>query len=158
YERDEGASEVLALVGEGALVDRLEAGARGDVVTGKTPFYGEAGGQVGDYGEIRFDGGGFVVEDTHKPMDGLVVHRGVVQSGSIAVGAPVKLAVDSARRNATRRNHSATHLLHYALRKVVGPQAQQKGSLVGPERLRFDFTHGSALSDAQLAEIEDLVT
>ena len=98
-----------------------------------------------------------MVEDTQKPLDGLVVHRGVVQSGSIAVGTAVVLGVDSVRRDATRRNHSATHLLHYALRKVVGPQAQQKGSLVGPERLRFDFTYGSALSDAQLTEIEDTV-
>jgi alanyl-tRNA synthetase len=157
YERDEDTSEVVALVAEGALVDRLEAGARGELVTGKTPFYGEAGGQIGDQGEIRFPGGVFVVEDTQKPLDGLVVHRGVVQSGSLALGAAVALAVDSGRRNATRRNHSATHLLHWALRKVVGPQAQQKGSLVGPDRLRFDFTHGTGLSDAQLGAIEDAV-
>jgi alanyl-tRNA synthetase len=157
YERDEDTSEVVALVGEGALVDRLEVGARGELVTAKTPFYGEAGGQIGDRGEIRFPGGVFVVEDTQKPLDGLVVHRGVLQSGSLAVGTAVSLAVDSSRRNATRRNHSATHLLHWALRKVVGPQAQQKGSLVGPDRLRFDFTYGVGLSDAQLGAIEDAV-
>ncbi|HTV24150.1 MAG TPA: alanine--tRNA ligase [Polyangiaceae bacterium] len=157
YERDEDSSEVVALVGEGAVVERLDTGARGEVVTAKTPFYGEAGGQAGDHGEIRFPGGVFVVEDTQKPLDGLVVHRGVVQSGSIAVGTGVSLVVDSLRRNATRRNHSATHLLHYALRKVVGPQAQQKGSLVGPDRLRFDFTHGTGLSEAQLGAIEDTV-
>jgi alanyl-tRNA synthetase len=157
YERDEDTSDVVALVAEGALVDRLEAGARGELVTSKTPFYGEAGGQIGDRGEIRFPGGVFVVEDTQKPLDGLVVHRGVLQSGNLALGSAVALAVDSARRNATRRNHSATHLLHWALRKVVGPQAQQKGSLVGPDRLRFDFTHGTGLSDAQLGAIEDAV-
>jgi alanyl-tRNA synthetase len=157
YERDEDSSEVVALIGAGALVERLEAGARGEIVTSKTPFYGEAGGQIGDRGELRFSGGVFVVDDAQKPLDGLVVHRGVVQSGSLAVGTAVSLAVDSARRNATRRNHSATHLLHWALRKVVGPQAQQKGSLVGPDRLRFDFTHGAALSDEQLSAIEDAV-
>jgi len=157
YEREEDTSAVVALVGEGALVERLDAGARGELVVGKTPFYGEAGGQVGDRGEIRFAGGVFVVEDTQKPLDGLVVHRGVVQSGSISVGDAVTLVVDAARRSATRRNHSATHLLHWALRKVVGPQAQQKGSLVGPERLRFDFTHGTGLTDAQIGAIEDAV-
>jgi alanyl-tRNA synthetase len=157
YERDEDSSEVVALVGGGALVERLEAGARGELVTAKTPFYGESGGQIGDRGEIRFAGGVFVVEDTQKPLDGLVVHRGVVESGSLAVGTAVALAVDATRRNATRRNHSATHLLHWALRKVVGPQAQQKGSLVGPERLRFDFTHGAGLSEEQISAIEDAV-
>jgi alanyl-tRNA synthetase len=157
YERDEDSSEVSALIGDGALVERLGEGARGEIVTNRTPFYGEAGGQVGDRGVIRFAEGVFLVEDTQKPLDGLVVHRGVVQSGAISVGSSATLSVDSALRNATRRNHSATHLLHYALRKVVGPQAQQKGSLVGPDRLRFDFTHGSGLTDAQLGAIEDTV-
>jgi alanyl-tRNA synthetase len=123
----------------------------------RTPFYGEAGGQSGDQGVIRSADGIFIVEDTQKPLDGLVVHRGVVQSGSFSVGTKLTLQVDTARRDATRRNHSATHLLHWALRKVVGPQAQQKGSLVGPERLRFDFTYGTALTEAQISEIEDAV-
>jgi alanyl-tRNA synthetase len=157
YERDEDGSDVVALIGEGALVEHLDEGARGEIVTARTPFYGEAGGQIGDTGEIQLDGAVFVVEDTQKPLDGLVVHRGVVQRGSVRVGTKAKLVVDAARRNATRRNHSATHLLHYALRSVVGPQAQQKGSLVGPERLRFDFTNGAALTDAQLRQIEDTV-
>ena len=157
YERDEDASDVVALIGEGALVERLGEGARGEVITRRTPFYGESGGQQGDQGVLHVGDGLFLVEDTQKPVDGLVVHRGVVQRGSVEVGATVTLQVDAARRNATRRNHSATHLLHYALRKVVGPQAQQKGSLVGPDRLRFDFTHGSALTEAQLGEIEDVV-
>jgi alanyl-tRNA synthetase len=157
YERDEDGSDVVALIGDGALVDHLGEGARGEVVTARTPFYGEAGGQQGDQGVLRFGDGVFLVEDTQKPLDGLVVHRGVVQRGNLALGSAVSLHVDATRRNATRRNHSATHLLHYALRKVVGPQAQQKGSLVGPDRLRFDFTYGSALSDAQLGEIENVV-
>jgi alanyl-tRNA synthetase len=157
YERDEDSSDVVALIADGALVERVNEGVPAELVTNRTPFYGEAGGQAGDQGLIRFADGVFVVEDTQKPLDGLVVHRGVVQSGSLALGANVTLAVDAARRNATRRNHSATHLLHYALRKVVGPQAQQKGSLVGPDRLRFDFTYGSALTDEQLSAIEDTV-
>jgi alanyl-tRNA synthetase len=157
YERDEDSSEVVALIGEGAVVERLAEGARGEVVTSRTPFYGESGGQVGDQGVLRFEGGVFVVEDTQKPLDGLVVHRGVVQSGSLATGTKLTLAVDSHRRNATRRNHSATHLLHHALRKIVGPQAQQKGSLVGPDRFRFDFTYGTALTESQITQIEDAV-
>ena len=97
------------------------------------------------------------IDDTQKPIAGLVVHRGQVESGRIAVGESVELSVDSARRDATRRNHSATHLLHWALRQVVGSHAQQKGSLVGPDRLRFDFTNSRPLSGEELTKIEDLV-
>jgi alanyl-tRNA synthetase len=158
YERVEDSAPIVALVGEGALVETLPEGARGEVVTSRTPFYGESGGQLGDRGVLRVGGAEFVVEDAQKPLDGLVVHRGFVRSGSLTVSeVPAQLSVDVGRRDATRRNHSATHLLHWALRKVVGPSAQQKGSLVGPERLRFDFTAGAALSDEQLAEIESAV-
>jgi len=158
YERVEDSAPIVALIGEGALVESLEQGARGDVVTQSTPFYGEAGGQVGDQGLLRTADAEFVVEDTQKPLDGLTVHRGFVRSGSLRLGpAPVKLEVDVERRDAIRRNHSATHLLHHALRKVVGPSAQQKGSLVGPDRLRFDFTAGTPLSASQLSQIEEEV-
>jgi alanyl-tRNA synthetase len=158
YERVEDSAPIVALIGEGALVESLDQGARGEVVTQSTPFYGEAGGQVGDQGLLRTADAEFVVEDTQKPLDGLTVHRGFVRSGSLRVGpTPVKLAVDVERRDAIRRNHSATHLLHHALRKVVGPSAQQKGSLVGPDRLRFDFTAGTALSASQLSQIEEAV-
>jgi alanyl-tRNA synthetase len=157
YERNEDAAPVVALISEGGLVDHLSEGARGEVVTSRTPFYGEAGGQVGDQGTLRGPGGVFIVEDTQKPVDGLVVHRGFLQAGSLALGEPLTLEVDEARRDAIRRNHSATHLLHWALRKVVGPQAQQKGSLVGPERFRFDFTYNTPLTERQLTEIEDAV-
>ena len=116
------------------------------IVTDSTPFYGESGGQVGDRGVIAGAGGRFAVVDTQKPMTGLVVHLGKVEEGSVAVGEPVKLTVDHELRSATRRNHSATHLLHWALRRVLGEQAAQKGSLVGPDCLRFDFSHGKALS------------
>jgi alanyl-tRNA synthetase len=158
YERDEDTAPIVALISDGKLVQSLSEGARAEVVTSRTPFYGEAGGQVGDQGILRAAGGAFVVEDTQRPLDGLIVHRGFVQTGSLAVSAsgdaPVTLQVDAGRRQAIRRNHSATHLLHWALRKVVGPQAQQKGSLVGPERLRFDFTYGAALTDQQISDIE----
>jgi alanyl-tRNA synthetase len=158
YERVQESSPIVALIGGGALVEVLEEGARGEVVTRSTPFYGESGGQVGDQGVLRSGEAEFVVEDTQKPLDGLTVHRGVVRKGAFRVGPePVQLEVDVEKRDATRRNHSATHLLHWALRKVVGPSAQQKGSLVGPERLRFDFTAGSALSPTQLGQIEELV-
>jgi len=157
YERVEESAPIVALVEGGAVVDRLGEGARGEVVTARTPFYGEAGGQVGDAGVIESDRGVFVVEDTQKPLDGLTVHRGVVQQGSFAAGDSVRLRVDVARRDAIRRNHSATHLLHWALRKVAGPQAQQKGSLVGPDRLRFDFTYGTALTEQQITAIEKAV-
>ncbi|MEY2929319.1 MAG: hypothetical protein RL033_68 [Pseudomonadota bacterium] len=156
YEKVEDSAPIVALIGDGALVQSLEQGARGEVVTQSTPFYGEAGGQVGDQGILRSGDAEFVVEDTHKPLDGLTVHRGFVRSGRFEIGAgPVQLAVDVERRDAIRRNHSATHLLHWALRKVVGAGAQQKGSLVGPERLRFDFTAGTALSASQLSQIEE---
>jgi len=98
-----------------------------------------------------------VIEDTHKPVTGLVAHRGRVESGSLRVGDKLELAVDSARRDRTRRNHSATHLLHWALRNVLGAHAQQKGSLVGPERLRFDFTSPRGLTPEELGKVEDLV-
>jgi alanyl-tRNA synthetase len=142
YEREEAEGKVLfvAKVGEETAV-----------VTDVTPFYGEAGGQVGDKGRI----GDFVVTDTQKPLAGLVVHLG--EGPAPAVGATVKLTVDHALRTATRRNHSATHLLHWALRKVVGETATQKGSLVGPDRLRFDYSSGRALSGDEMRQIEDLV-
>jgi alanyl-tRNA synthetase len=157
YERETDNAPIVALLSEGVLVEELSEGAEGEVVTSRTPFYGEAGGQVGDQGTLRGPNGLFVVLDTQKPVDGLVVHRGLVKSGSLSLNDTLTLEVDSARRDAIRRNHSATHLLHWALRKVVGPQAQQKGSLVGPDRFRFDFTYGIPLTERQLTEIEDAV-
>ncbi len=158
YETEEDRSTVLSLVRDGARVERLAAGESGEIVTPRTPFYGESGGQVGDQGEIRIgQGARFVVEDTKKPLSGLFVHRGHVAEGVFEVGAEVSLEVDHELRSATRRNHSATHLLHLGLREVLGPQAMQKGSLVGPDRLRFDYTGGRPLEPDEIRRIEDIV-
>jgi alanyl-tRNA synthetase len=140
-----------------ALVERAEAGARVEVVVPSTPFYAESGGQVGDLGVLTAAGLSVQIEDTQKPVTGLVVHEGVVKEGALAVGDEVTLTVDHAARSATRRNHSATHVLHWALRTVLGDHAQQKGSRVGPDVLRFDFTHSKALTAEETQRIEDLV-
>jgi alanyl-tRNA synthetase len=138
-------------------VPALASGEEGEVVTALTPFYGESGGQVGDRGVIRAGDAIFRVRDTQKPVEGLFVHRGVLEAGTLESGAAVVLEVDHGTRAATRRNHSATHLLHWALRTVVGPSAMQKGSLVSSERLRFDYAGSRPLTEAELARIEDLV-
>jgi alanyl-tRNA synthetase len=157
YEREQGQGKVIAIVKGGGLVEKGEAGDEVGIVTDTTPFYGEAGGQVGDRGAIRTAGGWVEVTDTQKPVTGLIVHHGKVREGAIAMGDDAKLEVDHDRRSATRRNHSATHLLHWALRRVLGEQAAQKGSLVGPDRLRFDFSQGKAVTPEQISAIEDLV-
>jgi alanyl-tRNA synthetase len=160
YDREVDDARIVAVVRRGTTADRAETGDEVAIVTDKTPFYGESGGQVGDQGVIEGRGDGlfqFVVSDTQKPVSGLVAHWGKVTSGSLKVGDSVHLVVDHALRTATRRNHSATHLIHWALRTVLGPQATQKGSLVGPERLRFDFSHGKAMSPEEIALVEDRV-
>jgi alanyl-tRNA synthetase len=150
-------SPVAALLdANGKPVDALEAGARGTVVLERTPFYAESGGQIGDTGELGTATGRFAVEDTQKL--GLAFgHLGTVTSGRIAVDDLVHATVDAERRAAIVLNHSATHLLHAALRIVLGEHVQQKGSLVAPDRLRFDFSHYEPVTPAQLRQIEDLV-
>ncbi len=159
YEREEGTAKIVAIVSSGALVNEASVGDEVAIVTDETPFYGESGGQVGDRGTIRGADGSFAVDvaDTQKPLAGLFVHFGKVVDGTVRTSAKVDLRVDQAARTATRRNHSATHLLHWALRTVLGDSATQKGSLVGPDRLRFDFSHGTAVTDEQQRRIEDLV-
>ena len=157
YEQESAQSEVLALVADDGSVDELGTGASGELITRTTPFYPEQGGQVGDQGVIEVDGARFQVEDTKKPVDGLIVHRGKVTTGAVKLGAKVELRVDHSLRSAIRRNHSATHLLHWALRQVVGETAAQKGSLVGPERLRFDYSGTRPLEVSEIEQIEDLV-
>jgi len=149
-------SRVLALLRDNAPVARLAAGEEGIVILDRTPFYAESGGQVGDQGVLQGTAGRFVVTDTRKSGEAHL-HIGHCESGELAVGEQLEAGVDAARRLATALNHSATHLLHAALRSVLGSHVMQKGSLVSPERLRFDFSHYEALTAAQLDAIEALV-
>ncbi len=156
YDALGGESTLRALLRDGEPVEVASAGDEVELVFGETPFYAESGGQVGDRGGITGPRGEIEVRDTQKPIDGLIVHYGRVLRGEIHQGEVVQLQVDGPNRQAIVRNHSATHLLHAALRQVLGPQAMQKGSLVSGDRLRFDFTHDQAVSDSELEEIEDL--
>ncbi len=157
YEGLEAEGRVVALLKGGAPVDSLSAGEQGEVILDRTPFYAEAGGQVGDTGVLTAPTGvDFRVEDTQK-RGAAHSHIGRLTSGTIRIGDMLSARVDGERRRATALNHSATHLLHAALRKVLGPHVQQKGSLVAPARLRFDFSHFEPITAAQLQEIERLV-
>jgi alanyl-tRNA synthetase len=155
YDGLEGPSRVVALLRDGAEVASVSEGERVEVVVESTPFYAESGGQVGDVGTISSAAVRIEVDDVQKPVEGLIVHHGRVAIGALAVGDPVDLAVDAGARAATVRNHSGTHLLHWALREVLGPQVTQAGSLVGPDRLRFDITHDEPLTDEQIRAVED---
>ncbi|MFQ3666043.1 MAG: alanine--tRNA ligase-related protein, partial [Sphingomonadaceae bacterium] len=158
YATTEAEGVVTALVRDGAEVTEAGPGDRILLLANQTPFYGESGGQVGDTGLILGDGELRIrVEDTQKPLGRLHAHDGVVESGRVCVGQPVRLVVDAERRAAIRANHSATHLLHAALRDVLGTHVTQKGSLVAPDRLRFDFSHPRALTPQEIVEIERLV-
>ena len=141
YTKNQADCKVLALVKDGARVDSLKAGEQGGIVLEKTPFYAEKGGQVGDTGIIYAPDMRATVTDTQEPEKGLVVHYVRVEEGQIAEGSQVRASIDSLRRERIRRNHSATHILHWALREVLGDHVKQAGSLVAPDRLRFDFTH-----------------
>jgi alanyl-tRNA synthetase len=157
YDTLEASSEIRALLEDGRTVESAEQGSEVEVVVAETPFYAESGGQVGDGGTISTPGGRVEVTDTQKPVGDLIVHWGRVASGTVRVGEIAELSVDAEARSATVRNHSGTHLLHAALRQVIGNQAMQKGSLVAPDRLRFDFTHDTPLSEDQIERIETLV-
>jgi alanyl-tRNA synthetase len=157
YEALTGESRLRALLVNGAPVEAASEGAEVEIAVDETPFYAESGGQVGDRGVIESDTARVEIADTQRPSGALVMHRGRVVRGTLRAGDAVRLAVDPEARAATVRNHSGTHLLHAALRRVIGPQAMQKGSLVSPERLRFDFTHDAPLTDAEIERIEDLV-
>ena len=157
YERTEDQGRVVAILSGGEVVERAEVGDEVEIIADRTPFYAESGGQVADTGRLTGPSGEYSVEDTQRPIAHLTVHRGRVTAGALSVGEKLELRVDVERRDAIRRNHSATHLLHHALRETVGEHAQQKGSLVDAERLRFDFTHTEGLGSEQLREIEDRV-
>jgi len=155
YTSEQGEGEVVALVKDGARVDKVVAGDEVDIVLNQTPFYAESGGQVGDAGIATNDKGlkGRIF-DTQKHLGRLWAHRTKIEAGELAIGDAVHLVVDGERRNAIRANHSATHLLHAALRERLGTHVAQKGSLVAPERLRFDFSQPTAIDPARLAEVE----
>jgi len=152
-------SEVLAALVKGETrTSAVHEGEEVEIVTAETPFYGESGGQVGDSGRMETVRGDLVeIFDTQKPQPSLIVHRGRVVRGAIQAGDRVRLTIDAARREAIRLNHSATHILHSALRETLGTHVRQAGSLVAPDRLRFDFTHTSPVKDDVLERIEDLV-
>jgi alanyl-tRNA synthetase len=158
YETTSAQSEIVALVADGKEVGVVAAGHPGAVavITRETPFYGEQGGQIGDTGSAKGPAGAFKVSDTKRPLSNLYVHLGQASQGSLKVGDRVDLAIDVERRDAIRRNHSATHLLHWALRKVLGAHVAQKGSLVTPDRLRFDFSHLAPMTADDLRRVEDL--
>ncbi len=154
YETPVAKAEVKAIVANGARAAKAAKGDRVEIVTAATPFYGESGGQVGDVGAIRGPNGAVAVKDAQRPVPGLIAHVGVVEAGEIAVGDLVELAVDDARRDLIRANHSATHLLQFALREKLGEHVKQAGSVVAPDYLRFDFSHFQPLTDEDLATIE----
>ena len=155
YDRLEGESSVLAIYADGAGRREAVEGDEIELLTAETPFYGESGGQIGDRGTITTVRGDVIeVLDTHHPAPQLTAHRSRVRKGRIQVGDKVQLAVDPKHRQKTRLNHSATHILHSVLRRELGPHVRQAGSLVTPERLRFDFNHSGAIADEQLALIE----
>ena len=156
YDSTAGSAQILALLRDGQAVDVLAEGEAGVVVLDRTPFYAESGGQIGDTGYLSGAGVRFDVRDTTK-AGGAHLHHGLVTSGSLATGSTIKAVVDDSVREATKANHSATHLLHAALRQVLGEHVQQKGSLVDSQRLRFDFSHFEAIRPEQLQELERIV-
>ncbi|MFJ4068437.1 alanine--tRNA ligase [Pseudomonas sp. NPDC089996] len=156
YDATEGQGKIIALYKDGQSVDQLGEGEQGVVVLDRTPFYAESGGQVGDSGFLQAGAARFDVRDTTK-TGGAFLHHGVVASGALVIGSPVEAKVDADVQHATSLNHSATHLLHEALRQVLGEHVQQKGSLVDSQRLRFDFSHFEAVKPEQIKQLEDIV-
>jgi alanyl-tRNA synthetase len=156
YSAEQAEGVVQALVRDGQVVERAAKGERVQLIANQTPFYGESGGQMGDTGTITSDEAMLTVTDTQKKGDGLFVHDCVVETGTVKTGDDVVLTVDHARRSRLRQNHSATHLLHEALREVLGTHVAQKGSLVAPERLRFDVSHPKPMTAAEIRRAEDM--
>ncbi|MGO4833340.1 alanine--tRNA ligase, partial [Rhizobiaceae sp. 2RAB30] len=154
YDTEQAEGMIAALVKDGAVVDEAKEGDTVGIIVNQTPFYGESGGQMGDTGAMSGDGFQIEITDTQKKGDGLFVHSGRVVKGAIRPGLAVEMKVDHARRTRLRSNHSATHLVHEALREILGTHVAQKGSLVAPERLRFDFSHPKPISAEELEKVE----
>ena len=157
YDTLETTAKVLALYKDSSPVTTLNEGEQGVVVLDTTPFYAESGGQIGDNGVLKSENGIFAVEDTQKIQAAVFGHHGVLKTGTLNIGDAVKASVDMASRAASMRNHSATHLMHKALREVLGEHVQQKGSLVDTEKTRFDFVHNAPMTDAEIAKVEAIV-
>ncbi len=159
YDQVERTEAIAALIVDGHEAEQASEGQTVELVFAQTPFYGESGGQVGDQGQLLAPEDGVEIEitDTQKPLSDLIVHNGIVKHGSVKPGMPMQLRIDHERREAIRKNHTATHLLHAALRQILGDHVKQAGSLVAPDRLRFDFTHFTRLSERELERIERLV-
>jgi alanyl-tRNA synthetase len=156
YDTEHAEGIVAALSRDGREVDRLLPGESGVVILNQTPFYGESGGQIGDTGLMHAQGVRFRVTNTQKKLGDLHIHEGTVEEGALRPGLALELEVDHARRTALRANHSATHLLHEALRRVLGDHVAQKGSLVAPDRLRFDFAHPKPITREELEQVEEI--
>ncbi|NLT28078.1 MAG: hypothetical protein GXX97_03285 [Dehalococcoidales bacterium] len=157
YENLTGKSVISTLLYENKNVTEVEEGQEAAIILDKTPFYAEKGGQVGDTGVISGSDGKFIVKDTVQITDKVVAHKGYVEQGVFKTGDEVTAEVDTERRMDIARNHTATHLLQYALRKVLGEHVQQRGSLVSPDRLRFDFSHMSAMTDEEIEKVQSIV-
>ena len=157
YHADVSSSKILYLIKDGNIVNNVKQGDVIEVITEETPFYGESGGQVGDIGIIMGKGFELNVADTKRPLPDLIVHHCTVKEGSVATGDSAELIPDLNTRKATSRHHTATHLIHTAMRNILGEHVRQAGSLVGPERLRFDFNHFSSIPERELADIESMV-
>ena len=157
YQELQSTSRITVILHDGEQVSQAGAGERIEVITAATPFYGESGGQVGDLGTISAPGLEIEITETRKPLTNLIVHVGQVVNGTLQIGQEVELKVDTAARQATALNHTATHILHAVLVEVLGDHVKQAGSLVTPERLRFDFSHFSAITPAELRRIENEV-
>ncbi|MEJ2718808.1 MAG: alanine--tRNA ligase, partial [Deltaproteobacteria bacterium] len=157
YETLEDTGVVKVLIKNGKQVQTAAAGEPLEIITDRTPFYGESGGQIGDHGTISFNGNEIDVDDTLKPSRDLIIHRGHMRGGTVSVGDRVKLTVNPGLRHDIMANHTATHILQWALREVLGDHVKQSGSLVEGPRFRFDFTHFSSISDEELQRVEDLV-
>ena len=157
YETLEANAKILALYKDGTSVNHLSEGEQGVVVLDNTPFYAESGGQVGDNGTLKAENGIFAVEDTQKIQAAVFGHHGILKTGKISVGDSLKANVDLVARANIMRNHSATHLMHKALRETLGEHVQQKGSLVDADKTRFDFVHNTPMTDAEIAKVEAIV-
>ena len=157
YETLEASAKILALYKDGTSVNQLSEGEQGVVVLDNTPFYAESGGQVGDNGVLKAENGIFAVEDTQKIQAAVFGHHGILKTGKISVGESLKASVDLVARANIMRNHSATHLMHKALRETLGEHVQQKGSLVDADKTRFDFVHNAPMTDAEIAKVEAIV-